>query len=466
MGLVAGERRGRRYLLAFGALVLFAGVPVTAHGSSSRLVPSATFSSSVAVGQVAETGSRIQQPDLVEGTWLQFSGPGGAQLARIYENGRVQAAGLPPQLRDERLKVFPLENGWTIALDRFLPASRAGKDLCEGVEEPELGEPGCGDDWVLAERSPRGRWVLVQALAHSRNNRSWVSDPVEHHGRIEIAWGEPYEEAVRVSEAPLGHPFGPPHLVRHLLPRQFTDSIAVDVRLGGLYEVADYGPDAGENEPDFIAERRLYGDGRFGPVHVLRSHLLYEKGTFFDVPGGSQLYLYGSGFSEKLLVARRAPFASSLERPRVALASPTGTLEETQSFNGRLLIASEERVPAGSEHEAIAAVSISTRAVPGPMRVLESQAVSATRYFAGAIGDDGEWLVASTTAEGGPLWLHPSSPGCAYREQKITAPTRVSHEHTALALSAGRRGVFHVAWVDTSNELRTASVRVGCVARS
>jgi hypothetical protein len=148
----------------------------------------------------------------------------------------------------------------------------------------------------------------------------------------------------------------------------------------------------------------------------------------------------------------------------VVIPSWDGTPEETQSLNGRLLVVSEAKVPPGSEHEVIAAVDISTRGIPGPMRTIVGHAAS-TRYFAGAIGDRGEWLVATTTDEGGPLWLHPSSPGCAYGEQKIRAPTLVSHEHTSLALSAGRRGVFHVAWVDPTNELQSASVRVVCARR-
>jgi hypothetical protein len=446
---------------------VFECISVTAQASRMRLVPSATFSSPVAVAPVAETGARLEQADLVQGAWLQFSGLGGEQLARIYENGHVQSVALPPQLRDERLKVFPLQHGWTIALDRYLPSFRAGKDFCEGPEEPEPNEPGCGDDWVVAEQGPRGGWRLVADLPNTRDNRSWVSAPVEHNGRIEIAWGEPYQEAVRVAEAPLGHPFGSPRVVRHLLPRQFTDAVGVSVKLGGLYEVADYGPDVGSNEPEFIAERQLYGDGRFGAIHILRSALLYQKCTFYLIPDGSEFCFYAAG-NYKLLLARRAPFASSFGRSRLLLPQAQGSPEEgaSQAFNGRLLIVSQALVPPGSEHEVIAAIAVSPRGIPAPARLIEAEPRVADRSYVGAIADSGEWLVASTTDEGGPLWLHPSSPGCAYREQKIRAPTLVSHEHTTLALTAGRRGVFHIAWVDTSNELRSATIRVACARRS
>jgi hypothetical protein len=466
MGLAAWERQGRRWLIALGALGFVGVAPVVAQGSRSRLVASATFSSPVAVGPVAATGTRVEQADLVQGAWLQFPGPTGEQLARIYENGHVQSVGLPPQMRDERLQVTPLQNGWTIAVDRYLPASRAGMDFCEGIEESNSNEPGCGDDWVVAEHSPRGRWALVQALPHSRGNRSWVSEPVEHNGKVEIAWGEPYEEAVRVAEAPLGRPFGPPHVVRHLLLRQFTDSVGVSVKLGGLYEVAEYGPDVGSGEPEFIAERRLYADGHFGPIHVLKSPLLYEKCTFFLIPDGSELCLYSTG-NFKLLIARRPSFATGFERSHLLLAQAQGSPEETtsQAINGRLLIVSQEKVPPESAHELIAAIAVSPRGIPEPARIIEAEPSVASRYYADAIGDGGEWLVASTTDEGGPLWLHPSSPGCAYSERKIRAPTSVSREHTTLALSAGKRGVFHVAWVDPRNQLQSASVRVACAHR-
>jgi hypothetical protein len=255
-------------------------------------------------------------------------------------------------------------------------------------------------------------------------------------------------------------------VVRHLLPRRFTDGVGIDVKLGGLYEVGEYGPDVDSGEPEFIGERRLYGDGKFGPIHVLRSPLLYQKCTFYLIPDGSEFCLYAAG-NYKLLIARRAPFASGFARPHLLLAQAQGSPEETtyQAIDGRLLIVSEEEVPPESEHELIAAIGVSARGTPGPVRIVESEPGAASRYYAGAIGEGGEWLVASTTDEGGPLWLHPSSPGCAYGERRIRAPTSVSHEHTTLALSAGRRGVFHVAWVDPRNELQSMSVRVVCAHR-
>lgn len=163
-------------------------------------------------------------------------------------------------------------------------------------------------------------------------------------------------------------------------------------------------------------------------------------------------------------MARRAPFASSFERPHLVLPRVTGSPEEqvAQSFNGRLLLpVEEEDGPAG--HERIQAVTISPSGIPKHPRTIESQPGSSSRYFEGAVGDAGEWLVASTSWEGGPLWLHPYSPRCGYREQKVPLGTVVtSHERPLVRIIDGRSGVFHLAWIDAQNELQTTSVVVTC----
>jgi hypothetical protein len=435
--------------------------------AAAALAASATFSSPVTLGPVWEHSGieLVETADPAQGAWLQFRGQaGGERLVRIGEDGQATPVELPPQLQDERLRLSPLKNGWMAAVDRYLPPSRAGEYCCNEVEEPESNEPGCCDDWVLAERSPRGHW-LVQALPHSRGNRSWVSEPVVHHGHIEIAWGEPYEEAVRVTEAPLGRSLGRTHVARHVLAHESAAGVSVSVKHGSLYEVAAYGPDAPE-EPDYTVERRLDGNGRFGAVHLLRSPLLYLRGTYFTLPDGSQLYLYSTGAS-KLLISRRAPFARRFERPHLVLPESDGSPEERvpQSFNGRLLITSEEKVPP-AEHELIAAVAVSPAGTPAHARTIESQPGSSSRYLAGAIGNDGQWLVATVSWQGGPLWLHPFSPRCRYRKQKITlAQAAVLHEDPATSASVGRSGIFHVAWVDEHKEVQSSSVRVVCARR-
>jgi hypothetical protein len=431
---------------------------------AAALIASVAFSSPTTVGPVGEGVGQglIEQPDLVSGAWLQFPGPAGQRLVRVGEHGRTTA-----QLRGDRLRVSPLQNGWTVAIDRYLPAARANQYCCNEIEEPAPDEPGCCDDWILAERSPHGRWVVVQALPHSRGNRTWVSEPVERHGQLELAWGEPYVEAVRVAAAPLGKSLGPAHIARHLLPRAHSESVSVSAKRGALYDVAEYGPDVTSYEPEYIVERRLYANGRLGPLHVLRSRLLYQRGTYFPEPDGAELDLYSVG-DFKLLIARRAPFASGFERSHLVLPKAEGSPEEAvaESFNGRLLITAETKVRPRSGRERIAAVAVSPHGIPSAARTIEDQPGGSTRIFAAAIGDRGEWLVASTSDHGGPLWLHPSSPRCAYRAQKLALMgAAVSNEDPVLAVSAGRSGVFHIAWLDDGEQLHSASVRVLCARR-
>jgi hypothetical protein len=436
---------------------------------AAALIASVAFSSPATLGPVGEaTGRRpIEQPDLVSGAWLQFPGPAGERLVRIGEDGSTAPVALPAQLRGDQLRVSPLQNGWTVAIDRYLPAARANAYCCKEIEEPEADEPGCCDDWVLGERSPHGRWVVVQTLPQTRGNRTWVSEPVERHGQLQLAWGEPYVEAVRVAAAPLGRPLAAPHIARHVLPHAHSESVSVSVKRGALYDVAEYGPDVTSYEPEYIAERRLYASGRLGPIHVLRSHLLYERGTYFPEPDGSELDLYSVG-DFKLLIARRAPFARAYEHPHMVFAQAEGSPEEgvAESFDGRLLITAETKVRPGSEREHIAAVAVSPHGIPARARTIEAQSGSSTREFEGAIGDRGEWLVASASYLGGPLWLHPSSPHCAYRQRKLALTgATVSAKDPALAISVGRSGVFHVAWLDEQEQLQSASVRVRCARR-
>jgi hypothetical protein len=437
--------------------------------AAAALIASAAFSSPASLGPVGEGAGHglIEHPDLVSGAWLQFPGPAGERLVRISEHGAIAPVGLPPQLRGDRLRVSPLQNGWIVAIDRYLPAGRASEDCCEEFEESGPEEPGCCDDWVLAEHNPHGRWSVLQAIPHSRGNETWVSEPVERHGQIELAWGEPNVEAVRVAAAPLGKPLDATHIARHVLPRSHSESVSISVKHGALYDVAEYGPDVDSYEPEFIVERRLYPTGRLGPIHLLRSDLLYQRGTYFTQPDGSELDLYYTG-DFKLLVARRAPFASGFERSHLVLPEAEGSPEEgvAESFDGRLLITTETKPQAHSEREHIVAVAVSVKGIPTVARTIEPQTGSSTRYFAGAIGDRGEWLVASTSDLGGPLWLHPSSPRCAYRPQKIElALAAVSHEDPSLAISAGRSGTFHLAWVDDHGQLQSAAVRVLCPRR-
>src|SRR5665213_994186 len=429
---------------------------------AATMMASALFAAPSTVGPVGQTGepALVEQADLVEGAWLQFHGPAGERLLRVDEGGRVTPIGLPPQLRGEPLKISPLQDGWTVAVDRNTPAAREKSYCCREIEEPEPDDPNCCAEWVVGVHDPGGRWKTVQTLPHSRGTRTWVSEPVESHGQIEIAWGEQFSETVWVAEAPLGRPFGPPHRAGRVQPEP-TDAVNAYAEFGHLWIDGEYGPHLSEARPSYIIERRLFGNGRLGPPRLLRSPLLEERGTFFDGPGGSELYVYVLG-ANRVVVARRAPGASSFEHPRVVLRHGNAEMQSTQSLDDRTLL-SMETEPSRPGTERILAVGISPGGRPGPARTVESEPDPSTRYWEGAIDDAGKRLIASSRWNGGPLWLHPYSPLCAYLQRKIPlgASTTGSGDPKP-RVTAGPAGAFHVAWIDRQDPVQTTTVRVSC----
>jgi hypothetical protein len=425
----------------------------------AALVASVVFASPTAVGPEVFHSEEpfAERPDLVQGAWLEFPGPGGEQVYRVEEDGRVKRVGLPPKLRGEELSIYPLQNGWTVAVARYLPREPPGQECCRPDEEPQ-GRGGCCAEWVLAQHGPHGRWTRVQPLPDSTGTRTWVSEPVESHGRLEIGWGDEYGHRVRVASLPLGG--GLAHEVRIFGPllRSGLREPTVSAEGGSLYISEFASPHA-----SYIVERRISDDGRLGPVRLLISPLLKEQGSSFFGPHGSELYLYSAGAFE-LLVAHRAASATSFEPARLILPRVAGSPEElaAQAFNGRLLLPVEEEARHG-EPERIASVTVSPAGIPGRQHAIEDLPGSSSRNFEGAVGDAGEWLVASTSWEGGPLWLHPYSPRCGYREQRIPLATVLtSHERPLLRIVEGRRGVFHLAWLDQENRVQTTSVLVTC----
>jgi hypothetical protein len=201
-------------------------------------------------------------------------------------------------------------------------------------------------------------------------------------------------------------------------------------------------------------------------THISRSYRSARRGTYFTLPDGSELDLYSAG-DFKLLIARRAPFASGFEHPHLVLPESEGSPEESvaQSFNGRLLITSEAKTPPGSEHELIAAVAVSAAGIPAPARTIEHQPASSTRYFAGAIGDRGEWLLASSPDDGGPLWLHPSSPSNYCRATRHTDSDEPPRSTTPAARSSPRAAAKTRAPRCTSSASEMAKPR-GCERQS
>jgi hypothetical protein len=158
---------------------------------ATTLVATALFAPPTTIGPVVSRGeSHVEQTrDLVEGGWLQLPAKAGNRLLRVGEGGRTRRVGLPPKLSGEYLTISPLQNGWTVAIARYVPAEPPNEECCHGIEEPEPTLGGCCAEWVFAQLDPRGRWTKVQTLPHSNGTLVWVSKPVEHRHHVEIAWG-------------------------------------------------------------------------------------------------------------------------------------------------------------------------------------------------------------------------------------------------------------------------------------
>ncbi len=96
---------------------------------------------------------------------------------------------------------------------------------------------------------------------------------------------------------------------------------------------------------------------------------------------------------------------------------------------------------------------------------MERQPGEATRSYTGAIDDRGDWLVATTPAGGGAIWLHPSAAGCPYAPERIRLGGARTGNSGWIALSAGRAGTFHLAFMAPGEALELSTVRVRCAAR-
>ena len=222
---------------------------------------------------------------------------------------------------------------------------------------------------------------------------------------------------------------------------------------GGLYEIQE-----GEG---VRGERRLLGNGRRGPLHVIRSPLL-RWGTFFPEPGDNQLFFYTAGASD-YLIARRSPFSGSLQRPRLLASRVTGSPEETasRSGDGWLLFAMEKEIRGERIH--LDAISVSPTGVPRPRVLVET---NTENDFQDAIGEHGEWLLLDIPWHGGPVFLHPYSPRCPYRRQKIPLGPPVPEEFDlAFSIAVGHRDTFHVIWTSASGAIELDSVRVVCATK-
>jgi hypothetical protein len=445
---------------------------------AAALAATAAFTAPVPVG-TAVPSNQVANPlsiqsDPREGAWIQFASPLGERLVRVHEDGRTVAVELPPKLRGEGLDLTPLPSGWTLAVNRYWPGGKSQELACQPVgsgsslsvlhsRAPKArvaSEARCSE-LVVAQLSPGGHWTAVQSLPHSFGRESFTSEPVESGGEIELAWTEEEQFApIRVAVARPGHSFGAAHLARSVLHRE-ANRVLFPVIDGALYLRGEYAPNPPFGTVRFWVDRRLYGAGSLGPPHFVHGYLVREPGRSLEGANGSELWIWGEVF-QPLEFARRSRWASTFERQHVIVKESDGDEQFTQSFNHRTLIALDTPVRGGRSQ--ISTIEISPQGRLGPLRAVEPQPSGSEHElsFASAIDDAGTELIATSGGESGDqIWLHASVARCPGFHTKglLTTTSRGPFQ-----ISAGRKGVFQVAWIDSSNQVQVSAVRVRCAA--
>ena len=416
------------------------------------------------------------QPDVHQGAWLKLASPEGERLVRVQEDGHLAAVALPPMLRGQDLQITPLRNGWTVAINRYWPGGQREEEACSGPGSPasqsslrasstlariarEAGEPLCSE-LVVAQLSPSGRWDDVRVIPHSFGHESEASEPVLTHNKIELAWSEGEDfQPIRVAVSRLGHSFERDHLARAPLHREANQVITM-VRQGVLYLRGEYAPNPPFGTVTMWVDRRLYGDGTLGPPHFVHGRVLREPGLSLEGANGSELWLFGFVY-QRYAFARRSSSAQTFGAVQTIVKESDGEEQFVQSQNHRTLITLENAQPhrrsEGGELE------ISPAGHLGRFHGVEP-APANTEYglgLTGAINDAGSTVVATINGEeAGTIWLHPYSRRCP----RIGAPVALttSARGGTPTLSAGRRGLFHIAWEDSLQQVQTSTVRVRC----
>jgi len=443
---------------------------------TAALAATAAFTAPVPVG-IATSSPQFEgvlsiQADPVEGAWIRFTSPEGERLARLHEGGRVTPIELPRKLRGERLEITPLASGWMVAVGRYWPGGPAEERACEPiggapssslvlrVRAGSAEEPRCSE-LVVAQLSPSSHWSHVQSLPSSFGRESQASQAAQAGGRIELAWSEAEQFApIRVAVARLGHPFGPAHTAHELLHRE-ANRILFPVLHGALYLRGEYAPNPPFGTVRFWVDRRLYGDGSLGRPHFVHGYLVREPGVSLEGANGSELWIWGEVF-QPLQFARRSRRASTFDRQQVIVKESDGDEQFTQSHNHRTLIALDTPVRGGRSQ--ISAIEISPQGRRGPLRAVEPQPPGGENElsFASAIDDAGTELIATSGgASADQIWLHASAVGCPGFHTKVLLTTT---SRGPFQISAGRKGVFHAVWIDSSNHVQVSSVRVRCTA--
>jgi hypothetical protein len=446
----------------------------------ASLAASLSFAAAVPVGPVT---SRQQlaplvsiHPDVYQGAWLQLASPEGERVVRIQEDGRVAAVALPPMLRGEDLQLTPLRDGWTVAVDRYWPGGVHEEEVCSGPGSSasgssvrahsvsariarEAGEPLCSE-LVVAQLSPSGRWTDVRLIPHSFGHESETSEPVLAGGKIELAWSEGEQfQPIRVAVARPSHDFARDHLAHQPLHREANRVITM-ARHGALYVRGEYAPNPPFGTVRMWVDRRLYGNGTLGPPHFVRGRVLREPGLSLEGVDGSELWLFGDVY-QSYAFARRSSSASTFERTHLIVKESDGEEQFVQSQNHRTLITLENALPHGRSEGG--ELEISPAGHLGRFHGVEP-APANTEYglgLTGAINDAGSTLAATSNGEQpGTIWLHPFDRRCPRVGARVALTT--SARGGAPTLSAGRKGLFHIAWIDSLDQVQTSTVRVGC----
>jgi hypothetical protein len=153
-------------------------------------------------------------------------------------------------------------------------------------------------------------------------------------------------------------------------------------------------------------------------------------------------------------------WAPTFQAPRVIRESDGGE-QFAQSQNHRTLISLETPLPNGRSQ--IAAVEISPEGRLGALHGVEPLPTD-KEYgvgWASAINNSGSTLIATSSGQNaGQISLHPYSPRCPGHPARMLLTAASKDTPT---VSAGRKGLFHVAWIDALNEVQSTTVRVGCV---
>ncbi|HEY2181376.1 MAG TPA: hypothetical protein VGH09_06870 [Solirubrobacteraceae bacterium] len=447
----------------------------------ASLAASLSFAAPVPVGPVTSKQQLAplvyMQADPRQGAWLQLASPEGERLVRIQEDGRVAAVALPPMLRGEDLQVTPLRDGWTVAIDRYWPGGQREEEACQQgsgssasqssfrarsasarmAREP--GEPLCSE-LVVAQLSPSGRWGDVRLIPHSFGRESEASEPVLTADEIELAWSEGEDfQPIRVAVARPGHDFGRSHLAREPLHREANRVITM-VRHGALYLRGEYAPNPPFGTVRMWVDRRLYGNGTLGRPHFVRGRVVREPGLSLEGANGCELWLFGFVY-QSYAFARRSSSASTFEPTHVIVKESDGDEQFVQSHNHRTLITLENARPHGRSEGG--ELEISPAGHLGRFHGVEL-APANTEYglgLTGAINDAGSTLVATINGEdAGTIWLHPYSRRCPRVGARAALTT--SARGGTPTLSAGRNGLFHIAWMDSLDQVQTSTVRVWC----